>query len=243
MDRQLRGQLMPDAPVVFIDCDGVLVDNLEFEQRVTKTIIAIYAQYESISIDAAAANWSAELSRTRGDSRWYDYSFHVSRLGLDGLEVSRIAHNASRDLLRLVNGADVTLRLLQEYGIQACVVTDATRWVVDFKLSTLGIESALSIFSSTEAATTKASGDYWRKLCSYYPNFHPRALVDNRQINLSTADKLIGLPHLVQFDKEEHVMTLSTTEAPTSVGFGEERIQVVRNHDELQAWIKANILY
>lgn len=241
MDRQLGGQAMSDSPAILIDCDGVIVDNLEFEQRVTNTIIETYAQHKSISIADAGLRWSQELSITRGDEQWYDYSFHAARLGLDGIDVSRHAHLAACDLLRLVHGADKTLGLLQEFGLQTCVVTDATRSVVEFKLSALKL-SSLEIFSSTDASTTKANDQYWYKLSERYPSFNPKALIDNRQVNLSTANKLIGLPHLVQFDKEEHVMTLSTTEAPTSDGLGEDHIQVVRNHDELQAWLKANIL-
>lgn len=240
--QDLERKAMTDAPVILMDCDGVLVDNLDFEQHVTKTIIATYADRESISIDAATTAWSAELSATRGSKYWYDYAFHAARLGLDGIKTARDAHYAARDLLRLVNGADVTLGLLQEYGLQTCVVTDATRWVVDFKLSALGISEVLSIFSSTEAATTKATNEYWLKLAEFYPSFDPKALIDNRRVNLSTAERLIGLPYLVQFDKEEHVMTLLTAEAPSSEGVSQESIHVVRNHDELQAWLKANVL-
>lgn len=241
MDRQVGGQAMSDAPTILIDCDGVLVDNLEFEQRVTNSIIDAYAAHAAISFAEAEQRWSQELSATRGNENWYDYSFHATRLGLDGPKVARDAHNAARDLLQLVNGADITLALLQDYGLQTCVVTDATRWVVNFKLSTLGL-LWLSIFSSTDASATKASPNYWRELSRHYSSFTPKAFIDNRQVNLSMASKLIGDPHLVQFDKQEHVMTLSTTEAPTSDSLGDEYIQVVRNHDELQTWLKANII-
>lgn len=232
---------MTDAPTILIDCDGVIVDNLDFEQCVTKTIVANYARHEGISIDAATTAWSAELSATRGSNYWYDYAFHATRLGLDGIKISRHAHYVARNLLRLVSGADVTLGLLQEYGLQACIVTDATRWVVDFKLSSLGVNEVLSVFSSTEAAATKADPEYWLKLTERHPSLEPKALIDNRKVNLSTADRQIRLPYLVQFDKEEHVMTLSTTEAPSSEGLGQEYIHVVRNHDELQTWLKASI--
>lgn len=234
---------MADSPAVLIDCDGVLVDNLDFEQQVTRTIIETYAEKADVSIDDAMSTWSTELSATRGDKKWYDYSFHATRLGLDGMQVARDAHHKARSLIRLVTGADATLTLLQEYGLQACVVTDATRWVVDFKLSVLGLSEAVTIFSSTEAAATKATNEYWLKLAELHPSFDPKALIDNRRINLSTANRLIGLPYLVQFDKEEHVMTLSTTEAPTSEGQSQDHIHVVRDHDELRAWLEAKILF
>lgn len=233
---------MSDTPMILIDCDGVIVDNLSFEQQVTKIIIEILARHDDISFSEAEIRWSQELSATRGNHRWYDYSFHASRLGLDGIEISRSAHYASRDLLRIVNGVDATLSLLQEYGLQACVVTDATRWVVEFKLSALGLTSMLPVFSSTDASATKATDEYWTKLSKRFSSFAPKALIDNRQVNLSTASHLIGRSHLIQFDKEEHVMTLSTTEAPTSERFGDDYIHVVHNHGELQAWLKANIL-
>jgi phosphoglycolate phosphatase-like HAD superfamily hydrolase len=233
---------MSDAPTVLIDCDGVIVDNLKFEQRVTELIIEAYAAHCSISLTAAELNWRKELSVTRGNERWYDYAYHATRLGLDGPKVARKAHYLARDLLKLVKGADATLGFLQEYGLQTCVVTDATRWVVEFKLSALGLSSMLSLFSSSDASATKASGEYWKELSRNYPGFKPIAFVDNRRVNLATANQVIGLTNLLQFDKEEHVMTLSSAEAPTSDGFGQERIQVVRNHEELQSWLANFVL-
>lgn len=242
MDRQLGGSTVSDTPAVLIDCDGVLVDNLEFEQQVTASIIQVYADQSGISLTEAEVRWAHELSDTRGNERWYDYGFHACRLGLDGIRVAREAHYAARDLLKLVNGVEATITLLQEYGLQACVVTDATRWVVEFKLSALGFSSMLPIFSSTDALATKASSSYWRKLNEQYMDLHPKVLIDNRQVNLVTASTHINSPHLVQFDKEEHVMTLSTTVAPTSEVYDESLIHVVRNHVELQHWLKTNIL-
>jgi phosphoglycolate phosphatase-like HAD superfamily hydrolase len=242
LECQLGGSAVTDAPAILIDCDGVLVDNLEFERQVTSIIVECYARHVGLSPTEAEIRWSQELAATRGDSQWYDYSFHASRLGLDGADIAIKAHYAARDLLKLVRGADKTLALLQEYGLQVCVVTDATRWVVEYKLAALGIGSMLSIFSSTDASATKAKEEYWTRLAEQYKSFSPRVFIDNRQVNLATAHHLIGQPRLVQFDKSEHVMTLSTTEAPISEIYGGGDIYVVRNHKELRAWIKANVL-
>lgn len=239
--RHRGGQAVSDAPTILIDCDGVIVDNVKFEQYVTNGIIRAYVERTGSTYSDGEARWRRELSTTRGDSRWYDYAFHASRIGLDGTKVARDAHYAARGLLQIVQGADKTLGLLQDYGLPVCVVTDATRWVVEFKLDALGLSQMLSIFSSTDADTTKAKTEYWAKLSKRYTDFDPRALIDNRQVNLSAAGRTFVTPHLVQFEKDEHVMTLS--EAPTSERIGDEPIQVVvHNHGELQAWLKANIL-
>lgn len=233
---------MSDAPTILIDCDGVLVDNLHFERDVTNSIIVAFASQAGISLSDAESRWSQELSATRGYKKWYDYAFHASRLGLEGPKVARDAHYAARSLLKVVRGADTTLKLLQEYGLQVCVVTDATRWVVEFKLAELSLNSDLSVFSSTDASATKASKQYWSTLANKYVSFNPLALIDNRRVNLSAADSLLEMPHLIQFDQEEHVMTLSTTEAPTSESIDDNQIHVVHNHAELQIWLKSNIL-
>jgi FMN phosphatase YigB (HAD superfamily) len=231
-----------DMPAILLDCDGVLVDNLAFERRVTQTIIETYAKSARLSTLEAADKWRLELSETKGHPSWYDYAFHCNRLGLEGNKVSERAHREAASLLTLVHGAEDTYRLLQEYGIQVGVVTDATRWVVNFKLSELGLNSISFVFSSNDAAATKASSAYWEKLVEQFEHFSPRALVDNRQINLFSASVRLPSLSLVQFDMEEHVMTLPSSVAPKSNGSSERSVKVVHNHKELQAWVIRNLV-
>ena len=228
-------------PAILLDCDGVIVDNVAFERRVTDLIIEVYANSSRLTIQQAEQRWQKELSETRGHARWYDYAFHCDRLGMDGRTLSRNAHRQAANLLRFVNGAKETYRLLQEYGLEVGIVTDATRWVVDFKLDWLHLDPISFVFTSTEASATKASRAYWERLAAQFEYLDPRALVDNRQINLLAAGDLLPDLNLIQFDKQEHVMTLPSAVAPQSNGSTDQVVKIIHSHDELRRWVKSNM--
>jgi phosphoglycolate phosphatase-like HAD superfamily hydrolase len=232
---------MSDMPVVLLDCDGVIVDNVAFERRVTEIIIDAFAKSATLSIKEAKRLWQEELLATKGHSAWYDYSFHCDRLGLDGASLSRWAHRQAADLISFVQGAQETLGLLQEYGLEVGVVTDATNWVVDFKLSRLDLDSISFAFTSTDAAATKASHAYWDKLSKQYEYLDPWVLVDNRQINLHAAADALPNLSLIQFDKQEHVMTLPEAIAPQSNGSKGHPVQIIHNHSQLRKWVVCHI--
>jgi phosphoglycolate phosphatase-like HAD superfamily hydrolase len=232
---------MTDMPAMLLDCDGVIVDNVDFERQVTETIIAEYANFAKLTIREATKEWNEELALTKGHPSWYDYAFHCDRLGLNGKKVSRHAHIEARHLLKYVDGAQDTYRLMQEYGLQIGVVTDATSWVVNFKLSQLGLDSISFVFTSDKAMSTKSSPGYWKKLVEEHEYLEPRALVDNRQINLLSAKTLFPTLSLVQFEKQEHVMTLPMGVAPKSDGSYDNTVSIVHDHSELQRWIINNV--
>ncbi|MGD0373178.1 MAG: HAD family hydrolase [Streptosporangiaceae bacterium] len=228
---------MSDMPAILLDCDGVIVDNVAFERRVTDLIITAYADNARLTIEEATRGWQHELSQTKGHPSWYDYAFHCDRLGLDGKQVCERAHFQAAHLLTYVDGARESYRLMQEYGLQVGIVTDATSWVVDFKLDRLGLHSISFVFASNEALATKSSTSYWERLVSQYEYFDPLALVDNRQINLLAAKTLLPDLSLVQFEKQEHVMTLPLAQAPTSNGLYDNTVKIVHDHHELQHWL------
>lgn len=228
-------------PAVLLDCDGVIVDNVAFEEQVTSRIIHSLADARSISERQAKKCWMDELIITKGHVSWYDYAFHCTRLGLDGSSLARSAHIGAANLLRLVDGAEDTLLLLQDHGLEVGIVTDATSWVVEFKLDALNLHTMSFIFTSDQASATKASRAYWEVLADRFEYFGPQALVDNRHINLMAASSLLPDMGLVQFERDEHVMTLRGGAAPLSRGSADGVVTVVRNHMELRKWITENI--
>jgi phosphoglycolate phosphatase-like HAD superfamily hydrolase len=231
---------MSDMPAALLDCDGVIVDNVAFEQQVTRTIIDAYASSVGSSFEEAEKHWHNELVATKGHPQWYDYAFHCDRLGLDGQTVSRNAHYKAVDLLSFVDGFQDTYLLLQEYGIEVGVVSDATNWVVKFKLENLHLNTIPFIFGSNDAFATKASAGYWKQLSAQFEYPEPRVLVDNRTINLSAAGSLLPEMCLVQFQMQEHVMTLPSKVAPESAATDERAVEIVHSHTELQRWIRNN---
>jgi FMN phosphatase YigB (HAD superfamily) len=232
---------MSDMPAVLLDCDGVIVDNIAFEQQVTRIIIDSYAGIAGLTLEKAEKRWQNELVTTKGNVRWYDYAFHCDNLGLDGNALSRRAHFEAAHLLSLVEGFQDTHHLLREYGVEIGIVSDATNWVVNFKLDKLGLHAIPFVFGSNDATATKASATYWDKLTARFEYLAPSVLVDNRQINLIAAHSRLPGICLIQFEKDEHVMTLPSTIAPRSNSFGEHSVEVVHSHIELQQWIRQNL--
>ena len=230
-----------DAPGILLDCDGVLVDNLDFDRRVTRTIIKAYARKAGVSMFDAEGAWSNELSETRGHPLWFDYAYHCDRLGLDGPALSEYAHLEAAELLTVVPGAVETHQLLQKQGIAIGVVTDATSWVVHFKLRTVGFDSLSLVFSSSDASATKATHEYWQRLAQQFRHFRPRALIDNRPVNLLTARQSIPALQLIQFVRHEHVTTLPSSVAPTSHRSHDEPVTIIHSHNELRAWVMGNM--
>ena len=68
--------------MVLLDCDGVLVDNVNFEPRVTTFTIERLAAHHGIPHEEAQEIWRRELESTRSEPEWYDYDYHCGRLGL-----------------------------------------------------------------------------------------------------------------------------------------------------------------
>lgn len=228
---------MSDTPVVLLNCNGVIVDNIAFDQRVTEIIVKTLAETAKLAPDEAGRRWQKELSITKGHPSWYDYAFHCDRLGLGGENLSQRAHNEAAELLTLVTGASDTLHLLQQHGLAVGVVTDATSWVVNFKLTRLSIAPLSFVFASTDAGATKASVAYWEKLTRQYEFLKPQVLVDNREVNLHAAADSLPRLKLVQFEKQEHVTTLPTAIAPKSNGSANYLVEVVHDHIQLRDWV------
>lgn len=235
------GKKMSPTPAVLLDCDGVIVDNLLFEQRVTDLIIEHLANKKGLSVFDAKAIWNRELRETKGDALWYDYVYHCNRLGLKGEPLVRDAHEGARKLLIPVPGAQETLRLLKQQGFTVGVVTDATSWVVRFKLGALDLDQPSIVLSSSEAGTTKATPAYWEKLSEILlVNSQPVSLVDNRQINLVAAHRTFPEISLVRFVMDEHITTLSRAIAPESEISTGITVNTVHSHKQLRSWFLHN---
>lgn len=232
---------MGSLPTVLLDCDGVIVDNRRFEERVTDIVVDTLANNIEISRSEAKAMWDHELRETKGSPFWYDYAYHCDRLGLNGDFVVENAHQRARDLLCSVSGAEETLALLKQYGFTVGVVTDATSWVVRFKLKSLGIDQPSIVFSSSDAGATKASPIYWDTLAKMKPDLQPATFVDNRQVNLVSAQNTFPELSLVRFNMDEHVTTLSQSIAPRSEVAITTAVVTVHDHLQLRSWFLSSL--
>lgn len=223
---------------VLIDCDGVLVDNVEFEVQVAEILVTHLAEARGITSRAAKGVWDHELRSTRSDSRWHDYDFHANRLGI-GDDVVQEAHRASLSRLQLVPGANETLETLKELNIPAHVVTDANDWVVAMKLRRFDLWGYISgVYSANVIGHRKDDRRYWKTVAQRAKS-RSLVVIDNRSDNLDSARHAIGkqVPRLIHFEYHEHVHTLSPTVSPAREVDHRSTI-VYSEHTQLQLYLR-----
>ncbi|WP_157621496.1 hypothetical protein [Saccharothrix sp. NRRL B-16348] len=228
---------MRSHSAVLLDCDGLLVDNVEFEKAVTLFLVEHLASSSQISVNEATIAWEQELLDTKGSPSWYDYDFHCQRLGLPKL--AREAHRAARHLLVRMPEAEKTYAMLLETGIKLGVATDAVRWVVEFKLESLDFPKPNFILSSDSMSATKSSPRYWQTYREQYPTDDVCIFADNRVVNLDTAGSVLPDADLICFVGDEHVLQLSGIVGPNEVQnrISETPIDIVADHYELMEQI------
>jgi FMN phosphatase YigB (HAD superfamily) len=227
---------------VLLDMDGVLVDNIDFEQAVTDFIVDRLAAQLDTRHENASTRWQWELHETKSDPQWFDYDFHCLRLGLPGL--AREAHEACVSALRLVPGAEKTLALLAKADMPVGVVSDAMAWVVQFKFAALGLLQPAFVVSSEQAGAPKSSHIFWESFKKNFPEEAACIFVDNRLVNLHIAGKVIPNMDLICFVGDEHALRLSGIIEPNRypVKSSENPITVVADHAELTDCIIERLL-
>ena len=216
-------------PVLF-DLDGVLVDNVAFEQKVTARIIEHLAAVRHIAHSAASEIWMQTLRCHQDHPLWHDYGLHCRSLGIGGYE--RKVHRECLSLLQRLPGIDEALGAARGFG-PLWLASDATRWVVDLKLGAVQLRSDLfsHVFSSDYCHAHKGCSEYWQMVRGHLPGpDSPLVFVDNRIDRLATA-----LMHLPQC----HGIWVDTADHPSSIGFQDVSL---RTH-KVQACSHAELAY
>ncbi len=199
-------------PVLF-DLDGVLVDNVDFERAVTSHIIQQLATERGIAEPDAEVIWKTTLEAHRHHARWHDYSYHCQSLNLG--DFWRKAHRSSSHLLKKFSGTDDAIEAARKIG-PVWLVSDATRWVVEFKLAISEIEQDYfsEIFTVDRCKTNKGEPDYWKVVKEkMLPERNAGPIyIDNREDRLRVARGVLPEMVGVCVDADDH---------PVSLGFGE----------------------
>lgn len=150
---------------LLIDLDGVLVDNVEFEERVLLKISEAIAIKKNITNNDAYNLLKAEISRpVKGRDR-FRYDYQCKKFDIDDT-VWQNAHIECSNYLKRFDDTEMFLRevtSLKSYDI--IIVSDTTRWVLNFKLDTLNISNFnVSTYSQDEALSFKGEKKYWDKI-------------------------------------------------------------------------------
>lgn len=203
------------VPVIF-DLDGVMVDNCHFERRVASLIVDELARQRDWSLERAESEWNACLERHRDNVRWHDYSFHCEKLGLG--EIWKRAHIESRQLLSSFPQIQDVLKAVSMYG-EPWIASDATSWVIRFKLETVGIamHRFVEIFSLDRCGVAKKHDDYWLAVRDQLASRESVCVyIDNRLDLLAHASSI--LPHV-------RPIWLPTPDHPQSLGFANDLVR------------------
>lgn len=221
---------------VLIDLDGILIDNIAFEESVTRFIVDRILVLKSVPRHRAVTLWEESLSRERESVKWYDYDHHCSNVGIPALSME--AHQQSVGRLRQVPGARGTWDLLIKYSDEVCVVSEAPRWVMEFKLHALGFNGYTTLLSSQDVGKLKSNPDFWLKLKKGLRT-SVMLYIDNKIQNLMSALASMHKLACIYFDRVEHSMALPDTKRPADFGEVSSNlaVRVVRDHFELQGLI------
>jgi FMN phosphatase YigB (HAD superfamily) len=223
---------MRSHPGILLDLDGVLVDNVAFENAVTEYILSRLAAELDLDPGSASAAWRRELQESKGNPEWCDYDFHCRRLGLPDL--ARDAHQACIASLSRVREAERTLAMLAEAGARVGVATDAMSWVAYFKLEALDLPRPAFMMSCDRAQARKSSPRYWEAFQKAFPEEAATVYVDNRLANLHAAVEIIPGLDLVFFVGDEHVLRTGIVDPnPPDADSSGNAVTTVADHPEL----------
>lgn len=216
-------------PYILFDLDGVLVDNVDFEHAVTQGIIQEIARRKRISAVQAKNAWDAKLAEHRDHDRWHDYALHCEALGLPDLW--RASHEGLRQLIRPMPRASEAIEVAMTRG-SCWLASDATDWVVHFKLRAVGIDPGVfqERFTLDRCGVGKGAAQYWAQVRKCMENGNDHLIyVDNRADRLLVAARAIPAARLLQVTAPDHPLTLDLFRE--LAGAADARVLQVRSDD------------
>ncbi len=202
--------------VFLIDLDGVLIDNSSFENAIIKKFAKKLSLTTSSSEIDSLKNIESIIKSTINDPTKYTWEYISSKINLPTDYWKKI-HEESKDELKIINGTNELLRLIHKYKI--IIVTDAVRWVAEFKLSLLNINKNIELFSQSEGLSTKMNSVYWDNLYEMFNinSFANIMYIENRINRILTFmdydPKAIGLwvenqEHISQYFDENNLLNI-----------------------------------
>ena len=199
--------MLPDMPygenVILLDLDGVLIDNIEFDESIMKGMVTALSRASGATEVDSRTRIHSILEARAGSREYHNWQRLSEGLGLGN--TWWCLHKRWRPLLQPVCGSVRLVEHLATSGYSVYVASDAIRPVVDFKLEVLGIVGMIkAAYSQTETGLVKSSPEYFVRLCSDI-SVRPEqcVFVDNRPMNLIASTQL-GI-RTVWFRNEEHL--------------------------------------
>lgn len=165
---------------IFWDWTGTLADEALFDS-------ALCADIEK---KTGARQYFGRLKRLENGWRWFDYVSHFKWAGLDWKD----AHRQHKGKLRLVPGAKSILKFCMGRGYKNCLLTNAVKPVIDFRLKMTGCSKYFDlVIGCDEVKAMKEKGFHLRRAMKLLGLKSPKggmAVGDNPVQDLAPARRL-----------------------------------------------------
>ena len=194
--------------ITIFDLDGVLVDNVAYERAVTEDIVRTISVSQGITIEEALAKWTDALASNAQNPRWHDYGYHCAALGVP--DAWRISHLAMRHLIRPMPKAAEAIEVGHRAG-ECWLASDATSWVVEFKLNVtgIGVQQFDEVFTLDRCGASKGFESFWKCLVERIDDCNTATIfIDNRLDRLVSALNVLPNCQLILVDAEDHPSSL-----------------------------------
>lgn len=155
---------------VLFDLDGVLVNNVTFDSEIENCFVENISIRSSLSTENARSIWDLYKANQINNRFLYNWEYHARVFGFE-TDFVRLIHRKAQSLLKPYPNANDLLSALVGRR-QAIVVTDATRWVAEFKLKSTGLYGLPHIIiSQDEAESCKVESKFWSYVLQHAANF------------------------------------------------------------------------
>lgn len=220
---------------IIFDVDGILVDNVQFEEEVTSYIVQKLAEAKKIGLNEAQRCWLGTLEKHRDHPEWHDYALHCKALGIEN--AWKEGHELHRETLTKFAGIDEVLDVARRAG-RCWVASDATRWVVDFKLAQVGLNDYFDdVITASRWKLNKGEKEYWRQLGKLLPCENaPVLFIENRQDRIATALEALKNCICVWIQTQDHAEIRGFRKPDTRL-YRESQSVIVSTHESLASTV------
>lgn len=196
-----------------IDLDGVLVDNVAFENNVLLEISKELSLREKITVAKAEQILFNQIKKPVEGRNRFRYDFQCQQLGLED-RVWKNAHENCKNNLTLFRDTIKLLEIIN--GLKqkrTIIVSDSGHWTLEFKLKHTMLKDRVSkYYSQDDFQAYKGEIKYWRELFlkeniasqSYQKIFYLENRIDRIQTLKNYRPDIIGIlvmqsEHLEQY--------------------------------------------
>ncbi len=188
---------------IVVDCDGVLINNVRFEDKVLDFLFRRIMEKYGVSKERAKEMFWKIGKKLEGRKEWHDWRIYSEELKLG--DAWKEAHLANLKYLKLVKGAKDFLSKVKGDGHRLILASDAIKPVVEWKLNRFGLEKYFDlILSQDDTGCIKSEEKYFKqilnKLKEPAKNF---VVIDNRLDRGIETAKKVGMK-TIYIKRKEH---------------------------------------